>query len=194
MERHQYIETSRGVLTTEGLTFYDAKHQYFYNGKELSGITGKIGKKLKKNFESSFVEEGRSQGQHVHQSIETFIKTGREVSIHPAVVWALKQIRACEAQGYSLFSEVLISDFSAFATAVDILAVKAGSNEVILFDTKAGVFNRPYVTLQLSIEKWMIEETTDFRVKSAYCISTRDKELYPVFFEDKKKARAVLYS
>ena len=193
MEKHRYLETSRGVLTTEGLTFYDAKHQYFYNGKELSGITGKIGKKLKKNFESSFVEEGRSQGQHVHQAIETYIKTGEMVSVHPAVEWALRQLAGCAVQGFTLYSEVLVSDFSAHATAVDICAVKNGTNEVILFDTKAGVFNRSYVTLQLSIEKWMIEETTDYRVKSAYCISTRDKELYPIFFEDKKKARAVLY-
>lgn len=191
--KHEYHEISKGTLVTEGLTFYAEKHEYFYNGKKLSGITGMIGKKLKKNFEHSFVEEGRSQGQHVHEAIEAYIKTGKIITVHSAANWAIAELAKIEKSGKTLYSEVLVSDFKSFATAADIIAVVNGTKDIILCDTKAGVFNRDYVSIQLSIEKAMIEETTDFRVKEAWCISTRDREFYPVFFKDKKDMKALLY-
>ena len=192
-QKHEYHEISQGVLITEGLTFYPEKHEYFYNGKKLSGITGMIGKKLKKNFEHSFVEEGRSQGQHVHEAIETFIKTGKIITVHTAANWAIAELAKIMKSGKTLYSEVLVSDFNEFATAIDILAVVNGTKDVILVDTKAGVFSRDYVTIQLSIEKAMIEETTDFHVKEAWCISTRDREFYPIFFKGKDEMKSLLY-
>lgn len=192
-KKHEYHEISRGTLVTEGLTFYPEKHEYFYNGKKLSGITGTVGKKLKRNYDCGHVEEGRMQGSHVHEAIEAFIKTGKIITVHPAANWAIKELEKIAAKGRKIYSEVLVSDFDAHATACDILVLIEGTNDVILCDTKAGEFKRDYVTLQLSIEKMMIEETTDYRVKEAYCISTRDREFYPIFFKRKQEMKALLY-
>lgn len=194
MAKHEYHEISKGTLVTEGLTFYPEKHEYFYNGKKLSGITGAIGKKLKRNYDTVHVEEGRTQGSHVHAAIEAFIKTGKIITVHPAANWAIAELKKIIASGKTLYSEVLVSDFDSFATAADIVAVVDGTNDIILCDTKAGEFKRDYVTMQLSMEKAMIEATTDYHVKAAFCISTRDREFYPVFFKDKKEMMALLYA
>jgi hypothetical protein len=173
MTKHSYLCTSRGRLLTDGLSFEEEGHRYLYRGHDLSGVTGKISKKLKKNFDTSFVDEGRNQGNHVHDAIERYLTEGKSSSVHPAVTFATGKLSEFQEQGMVLYSEVLVSDFKAFASAVDILAVLP-DGKVILFDTKAGVFNREYVSWQLGVYKQFIEDTTDFVVSRCYCLSTRD--------------------
>jgi hypothetical protein len=183
----------RGVLKVAGLTFNEKDHEYYYKGKILPGITGKIGKMLKKKFPDDFVEEGRAQGSHVHKAIETWIKTGNVISVHPAAVWAIENLKALkDKKGGFLFSEVLVSDFKVCASSIDIMHY-FNDKTCDIFDTKAGVFSRPYVTLQLGVYKYFVEEFFGFRVKGCYCISTRDKEIYTIFPAEKAEIKSLLY-
>ena len=188
----QYTEIGQGKLIVDGLHFYSEKHEYFYKGTKLSGVTGLIGKRLNKNFETTFVEEGRAQGSHVHDAIEAFILTGRKTSVHPDARWAMHELEGLQEKGHKLYSEVLVSDYDKYASAIDILDVVNGNNDVFIFDTKAGNFNREYVSWQLGIYKYFLETTSLFRVKRCYCLSTKDHDIYPIIPRDEEDVIGLL--
>jgi hypothetical protein len=187
-----YVREGRGELKLPGLSLDKESHTYRINGNVLSGVTGKISKRLRKNFNNDFVDEGRGQGSHVHMAIEEYIKTGREVSAHPAACWATAQLRFIEESGTTLFSEVLITDYTKYASAIDILSVdKEGL--LSLFDTKAGNFDREYVSWQLGIYKLFFETLTNKCVYRCYCMSTKDKDFYPIIPRGKADVLSLLY-
>lgn len=188
---HEYHAVSKGTLITEGLTFDKEKHEYLYRGKQLSGVTGLISKKQKKNFSTSHVEEGRVQGSHVHDAIETYLREGKITSAHPAARWALNELKGFEEDGFLLFSEVLVSDFTKYASAIDIMAVVGDG--VYLFDTKAGNFDRAYVTLQLSVYKYFLERYTTYKVDRLFCMSTKHRDFYPVIARSHEEVEELLY-
>lgn len=191
MGTHEYHQASRGRLITEGLTFDAEKHEYYYNGKSLSGVTGLISKKQKKNFATGHVEEGRSQGSHVHAAIEEYITLGTVSSVHPDARWAIEEIKGFEQDGYKIFSEVLVSDFNKYASAIDIFAID--HDAIYLFDTKAGNFDRAYVTWQLSIYKYFLETQTKYRVDRLFCMSTKHHDFYPIIPKGTDEVEGLLY-
>jgi len=183
---------SKGVIQTEGLSFDKEAHKYYFRGTELSGITGSIGKKLKKNFPEGIVEEHRGQGNHVHDAIETWIKLGVVKSVHPSVTWAIETLRERRSTNMShLFSEVVVSDFKRYASCVDILEYFT-EKECDIYDTKAGAFSRPYVSLQLGVYKYFLEEFMDIKVRNCWCLATKDKEVYPIFPAERSKVISLL--
>jgi hypothetical protein len=192
MRKHLYFNTGKGSLECSGLTLNKDAHEYFFKGHELSGITGLVGKKLKKKFESTFVEEGRAQGSHIHDAIEYYIRTGLLSSVHPAARWAINELKGFEEDGHKLYSEVLVSDFKQYASAIDILDV-VKDNQVIIFDTKAGNFSRDYVSWQLGVYKYFLEGTTDYEVMSCYCLSTKDRDFYPIIPRSAADVKGLLY-
>ena len=188
-----FTELSPGRLQYPDLVFDKEGHWYLYKGKKLSGVTGVIGKRMKKNFESTFVEEGRTQGSHIHDAIEAYITTGEEISVHPAARWATEQLRGYrEDYGYTLFSEVVITDRKKYASAIDILAL-APDGSVVLFDTKAGNFDREYVSWQLGIYKYFLEGMSTAQVRRCYCLSTKDRDVYPIIPRDEADVKGLLY-
>lgn len=180
-----------GVLRLPGIELSKDTHEYTYNGRRLSGITSLISRRLKKNFDTDFVEEGRSQGIHVHNAIETYIKAGDVFSAHPAAHWAIEQLKGWQEGGMKLFSEVIVTDRQYYASPIDILAVK--DDEVFLFDVKAGNFIRESVTWQLSIYKYFLYLLTGIKASRLFCISTKDKFVYPVIAKEESDIVALLY-
>jgi len=172
--------------------FDEAKHEYFYRGKKLSGITGVISKKLGLKYSNEFVGEHAEEGIHVHKAIQKWIETGDSGSVHPGVTW-LTGIFGKYYLAEKLYSEVLVSDFDKYASAVDIIS-DTGSG-LILFDIKKGKFNREYVTWQLSIYKHFIENSVLYAppVKECVCISLKDKEFYPIFPKTEVDVKKLLY-
>ena len=191
-EYYPFIKEGKGELRVPGLTLDKESHTYYLNGHKLSGITGKINKRLKKNFDTDFVDEGRGQGSHVHDAIETYIKSGEEVSVHPAARWATAQLRFLQESGHALFSEVLITDSKRYASAIDILDIDS-DGRVSLFDTKAGNFDREAVSWQLGIYKYLFEAMTGNKVYKCYCMSTKDKDFYPIIPRGREDVAAILY-
>jgi hypothetical protein len=186
-----------------GVSFDEDKHEYWYKGKQLSGVTGLIARKLGLKYSTSFVDEHREEGLHIHKAVQRWIETGDADSVHPGVQWVTGIFRNKYPEG-NLYSEVLITDFHQYASSVDII-LDTGDG-IVLFDIKKGVFKRDYVTLQLSVYKYFIDglfflasngtiKGVDIlpNVIGCVCICLKDKEFYPIFPKSEKDISNMLY-
>ena len=186
-----------------GVTFDEAKHEYWHKGKKLSGITGMVSKKLGLKYDNAFVSEHAEEGIHVHKAIQRWIEAGNPESVHPGVQWLVNTFESQECfkrkedspRFWETFSEVLVSDKKQYASAVDIvcdfgIGLKEG---LVLWDIKKGVFKREYVTWQLSVYKYLIEKFTNFWVHDCICACLKDKEYYPIFPKPAGEVEKLLY-
>jgi CRISPR/Cas system-associated exonuclease Cas4 (RecB family) len=128
----------------------------------------------------------------VHAAIDTFVKTGEEISVHPAARWAVEQLRGFQEAGHKLYSEVIITDKKMYASAIDILDITP-CGSIFIFDTKAGNFMRDSVSWQLGIYKYFLYIMTGYEVSRCYCISTKDKDIYPVIPRIESDVKNLLY-
>ena len=179
-----------------GVEFDEGKHEYWYKGKRLSGITGLVSKKLGLKYSSEFVGEHAAEGIHVHAAVQRWIETGESGSAHPGVAWLVNELSAPIRGRKNMYSEVLVSDFSRYASLVDIMWRPMGSSmrEVVgIADIKKGVFNREYATWQLSIYKYFIEAYAQLRVVECACYCLKDKEQYPIFPKKAPEVEGLLY-
>ena len=80
------------LMLAKGVEFIEDKHEYWYNGKQLSGITGIISKKLGLKMPKEFVEEHQMEGIHVHKAVQKWIETGNPDSVHPGVKWLIETL------------------------------------------------------------------------------------------------------
>jgi hypothetical protein len=181
--------------------FDEAKHEYWYKGKQLSGVTGLIAKKLGIKMPQEFVEEHQEEGIHVHKAVQKWIETGDSGSIHPGVRWLIDTFvlrvelarKSIPWRKIDVYSEVLVSDLKQYASAVDVVVAAPELQAVSIFDIKKGVFKREYVTWQLSIYKYFIEKYTDIKVGECVCICIRDREYYDIFPKSYEQVEKLLY-
>jgi hypothetical protein len=176
------------LVLAQGVSFVEADHTYWYKGKQLSGVTGLITKKLNMRIPEGFMDEHRDEGIHVHKAIQTFIETGECKSIHPGVRWLVDRWQFDKALRYS---EVLVSDFKRYASAIDV--VDDCGDGFVLYDIKKGQFKRDYVTWQLSIYKYFAEKAGK-TVKECICICLRDQDFYKIFPKSHEEVEKLLYS
>jgi hypothetical protein len=176
-----------------GVVFNEARHEYHLKGRQLSGVTGVIGKRLGTKMPEQFVDEVRNEGLHVHHAIEDWIGSGLTKcnSIHPGVMWMTQTLLDHCVGPKQLFAEVLVSDLQQYASAVDIVVLTT-YGKLDLFDMKRS-FKRTSVTWQLSIYKYFIEKFTDYEVGKLWCAAFRDKEYYPVFAKSAEEVEGLLY-
>ena len=181
-----------------GVSFDEAKHEYWYRGRQLSGVTGLISKKLGLHYDNAFVSEHAEEGIHVHKAIQEFINTGRTESVHPGVRWLIdrwchdgSRVDASLILGFHKYSEVLVSDFKQYASAIDIVE-EAPDGTMRIYDIKNGKMNRQYVTWQLSIYKYFIEKRGS-TVGECLCISLRDQDVYKIFPKSAEEVERFLY-
>jgi hypothetical protein len=168
---------------------FDAdKHEYWYRRKQLSGVTGLISKKLRLKMPQEFVEEHQLEGIHVHKAVQKWIENGDPESVHTGVKWLIETFPASQGAAYS---EVLVTDFKQYASAVDIVQETDGG--LIIYDIKKGLFKREYVTWQLSIYKYFIEKCAGRKVASCVCICMKDREYYDIFPKSPEQVERLLY-
>lgn len=172
-----------------GVEFFEDKHEYYYKGRKLSGVTGLIAEKLKIKMPEEFVGERQAEGIHVHKAVQKWIETGDSGSIHPGPTW----VESCfMGLREGLCSEVLVSDFERYASSVDVVYVH-DDRVLDLYDIKTGVFKRDYCTWQLSIYKYFIERTTTAKVGKLEVLCLKDHEIYPIFAMPAEKVEKLLY-
>lgn len=182
--------------------FDEEKHEYFYMGKQLSGVTGLISKKLGLKYGNEFVSEAAEEGVHVHKAVQRWVETGDSGSVHPGVRFVVSRLGVLRDAG-KCASEVLVSDFKRYASAVDIVVdtgqarsedkLQKFTRLVNVYDLKTGKFNRGYVTWQLSIYKYFIERFTKFGVKDCLCLALKDQEVYQIFPKCVGQVEGLLY-
>jgi hypothetical protein len=78
------------LVLAPNVSFDEDRHEYWYKGKKLSGVTGLIAKKLGIKMPEEFVSGHQEEGIHVHKAIQRWIETGDSGSIHPGVGWLTK--------------------------------------------------------------------------------------------------------
>jgi hypothetical protein len=172
-----------------GVEFFEDKHEYYYEGRKLSGVTGLIAEKLKIKMPEEFVGERQAEGVHVHKAVQRWIETGVSGSVHPAVAW----LTACfGGERKRLSSEVLVSDLKRYASSVDVVDLHE-DGVLDLYDIKTGQFKRDYCTWQLSIYQYFIESYTDRTVGKCEVLCCKDKEVYPIFTRPAEDVEKLLY-
>lgn len=177
----------------KAVTFDEENHKYFFEGRELHGVTSAIGRILGKNFpDNDTVKLAVIYGHDVHKESEMWIKEGREPSSE-AGLWVTQYLKDFQSVvGVLKFeAELLVSDFKSTASCIDIVAhLKDG--KAVLFDIKTtSKFDREYCSLQLSCYKRLYEEVYGETVTAMYVLSTKSRRAFRILEQDKSKVQKV---
>jgi hypothetical protein len=178
-----------------GVEFDKDAHEYTYKGKPLSGITGKVCKRLGLKYGGSKVNAKRIAGSNAHDAIEEWIKSGglRCTTMNLGVVWMTKTLLDKVSDVVAVFSEVLVSDKKIYASAVDVILQHSNRTDLTIADAKNGVFKREYLEWQLGIYKYLIEKYTTYKVKTCLCIALKERMYYKITPRDTRAVEELLY-
>ena len=184
------------IIFAPGVSFDKEAHEYFYKGVKLSGITSKVGPRsgyghMKEGFKN-VLGEMAAEGNHVHDTIEEWIKSGltKWNTIHPSAVFVRDHL--LELGNLKLQAETLVSDFKRYASAIDILAF-VGKNEVDIYDIKRS-FNREYVSWQLSVYKYLVETYSKYRVRKMGVFASKDRRFFDdIEYKGTEEVKELLY-
>lgn len=177
-------------MSRQDIRFNEEKHIYTYKGKELSGVTGIIGKRLNKSFDKAegFVDIYRDFGKELHKEMEEWARSGKKPCRLDAL-WVVGELNK-RWPGYAKLPEVLVSDYRRVASAID-LVVYTNPMHAILIDYKTGHFDREYCSFQLGFYKWMLELDGDFRVDETYVINPKSKTVFKVTPKSKERCESL---
>lgn len=186
----------------KAVTFDEEAHKYFYNGKELHGVTGAIGKLMGKSFpDTDVVKLATMYGSDVHKEVENYFNehenffNDTKLSSEGAewVVDTLKDF--CNNVPETLLNiecEVMVSDFEGTASKVDIV-VRTRDNKAYLFDIKTtSKFDRAYCSLQLSIYKKLFEACYGMKVEGMSVLATKMKRRFKILQQEESKVQKIL--
>lgn len=191
----------------KAVTFNEEEHKYFYEGKELHGVTKAIGKLMGKSFpDTDVVKIATMYGTDVHKEVENYFNkhdhwfNDSQLSTEGAK-WVVEELRCfCDSlildRATSVECEVMVSDFEGTASKVDVV-VTTVEGFAYLFDIKTtSKFDRSYCSLQLSVYKKLFEacyggrETG--RVNSMFVLGTKAKRRFRIIEQDDSKVQKIL--
>lgn len=178
----------------KSVTFDEENHKYFYNGKELHGVTGAIGKLMGKSFPDNVtIQASVIYGHDVHKESELWIKEGKEPSTEAGkwVVQYLKDMKSqCNVRHFD--AELLVSDFEKTASCIDIVAHLPG-RKAVLFDIKTtSRFDRAYCSLQLSVYKRLYEACYGGTVCGLFVLGTKSRRAFRIIEQEAGKVQKIL--
>lgn len=166
-------------LNKSGVLYDDASHKYYYNGRELKGITGMLHEfvfpNMYKNVDKETLERAKERGTLIHEQVELFASLGAEPSLG-----CVKEFKSfLKENGYEIVgSEYVIRIGEYHASAIDLVVHKIGApdDEVEIWDIKCTYsVNRPYVCWQNSLYKYGFEcLNPSLKVVKIRCMWLRD--------------------
>lgn len=187
----------------KSVVFNEEEHKYWYNGKELHGVTGAIGKLMGKNFpDTDTVKLATMYGSDVHKDVENYFNkhdyffNDSELSTEGAK-WIVSELkRFCDSlildRADRIECEVMVSDFEGTASKVDVVVTTVEGN-AYLFDIKTtSTFDRPYCSLQLSVYKRLYEACYDRNVNSMFVLGTKSQRTFRILQQEDSKVRKIL--
>lgn len=174
--------------------FDDKNHRYFFDGKELKGITGAIGRYLGKKFpDTDRMKLAALYGADVHKEIEKHYNNGGELFTE-----AGKKVEEIISQMITeeiverIESEVMVSDFESTASKVDIV-IHLPDNRVWLLDIKTtSKFDRAYCSFQLSVYKKLYEECYGKKVEKLFVIGTKSGRCFTILPQEESKVARII--
>ena len=187
----------------KAVTFNEEEHKYFYEGKELHGVTGAIGKIMGKSFpDTDVVKLATMYGTDVHKEVENYFNrhdhwfNNSQLSTEGAK-WVVEELRRfCDSlildRATSIECEVMVSDFEGTASKVDIV-LRTLSNKAYLFDIKTtSKFDRAYCSLQLSVYKKLFEACYGTRVDGMFVLGTKPKRQFRIIEQTDAMVQKIL--
>lgn len=180
----------------KSIIFDEENHKYFFNGKELHGVTGAIGKKLGHVFPEGVghIEVGKEYGHQLHSDVEHYFNDGNTLLATEGSKWVISQIEEFGKSKGGLNKvecEVTVSDFEGTASKIDIVA---HTNEgAYLFDIKTtSKFDRVYCSLQLSVYAHLYEQNYNENVLGLFVLGTKSKRLFRIIYQGKEAVEKIL--
>lgn len=187
----------------KAVTFDDENHKYWYNGKELYGVTTPICKIMGKKFpDTDRVKLATMYGSDVHKEVERYFNNhsyrfnDSELSTEGAK-WVVEELKRKADEWLLDFidtieCEVMVSDFEGTASKVDVV-MRTTSGNVWLFDIKTtSTFDRPYCSLQLSIYKKLYEQNYGGTVCGLFVLGTKAKRCFRIIEQSQAKVDMIL--
>lgn len=191
----------------KAVTFNEEEHKYFYEGRELHGVTGAIGKLMGKSFpDTDVVKLATMYGTDVHKEVENYFNkhdhwfNDSQLSTEGAK-WVVEELRSfCDSlildRATSVECEVMVSDFEGTASKVDVV-IRTYEGFAYLFDIKTtSKFDRSYCSLQLSVYKKLFEacygSRENGRVNSMFVLGTKAKRRFRIIEQDDSKIQKIL--
>ena len=187
----------------KAVTFNEEEHKYFYEGKELHGVTVAIGKLTGKSFpDTDVVKLATMYGTDVHKEVENYFNrhghwfNNSQLSTEGAK-WVVEELRCfwhslILDRATSIECEVMVSDFEGTASKVDIV-LRTLSNKAYLFDIKTtSHFDREYCSLQLSVYKKLFEACYGMEVVGLYVLATKLKRVFKILEKENSKVQKIL--
>lgn len=178
----------------KGVVFNEEAHRYFYDGRELLGVTGAVCSLLGKSFpDTDVVKLAAIYGSDVHKEIENHFNSNGKLWTDGAkfAVKAVEDFCLDLHEKADVESEVMVSDFVSTASKVDIVVHTA--DRAWLFDVKTTAqLDRPYCSLQLSVYKKLYEECYGLKVEGLYVLGTKTKRMYRILAQDEAKVARIL--
>lgn len=187
----------------KAVTFDEEAHKYFYNGKELHGVTGAIGKLMGKSFPSTdVVKLATMYGSDVHKEVENYFNNhdhwfnDSELSTEGAK-WIVTELKVfCDSlildRATSIECEVMVSDFEGTASKVDVV-IRTYEGYAYLFDIKTtSHFDRAYCSLQLSVYSRLFEDNYGLKVNSMFVLGTKSQRRFRILQQEDSKVRKIL--
>lgn len=185
------------------VVFNEKEHSYWYQGKQLRGVTGAIGKLMGKQFpDTDTVKLATMYGSDVHKEVENYFNRNglwfndSELSTEGAK-WIIAELRRfCDGlildPAERIECEVMVSDFEGTASKVDVVVTTAGGN-AYLFDIKTtSTFDRPYCSLQLSVYKRLYEACYDRNVYALFVLGTKARRTFRIIQQADAKVAKIL--
>ena len=187
----------------KSVVFNEEEHTYWYNGKELHGVTTPICKVMGKNFpDNDRVKLATMYGSDVHKEVEKYFNdhdyqfNNSELTTQGAK-WVVEELRRKADEWVSDFidtveCEVMVSDFEGTASKIDVV-MRTKSGNVWLFDIKTtSTFDRPYCSLQLSIYRRLYEQNYDGTVCGLFVLGTKAKRTFRIIEQSQAKVDMIL--
>lgn len=180
-------------MLIDTLVFDEQTHTYFFQGKQLSGITGLLKKSSLSSGENlpDRLAIASVKGKKIHKAVEIALKTRRLPKDEDAL-WCIHSLLLLypSLSSMRVDSELLVSDFVNFASAVDI--VVHGRSFVDIFDIKTGNFDADYCASQLGFYVWLLKVSRNITVRYCYVLATKDRTIYPICPISEKEIRVIL--
>jgi hypothetical protein len=187
------------------VVFNEEEHTYWYQGRELHGVTGAIGKLMGKKFpDTDNVKIATMYGSDVHKEVENYFNkheykfNDSELSTKGAqwIIDELRRFTVLAEEGEDKLDmiecEVMVSDFIGTASKVDIV-LRTKQNKVWLFDIKTTTtFDRPYCSLQLSVYKRLYEQNYGGTVMGMFVLGTKAKRAFRIIEQPFTKVDKIL--
>lgn len=181
----------------KSVVFNEEEHKYHYNGKELKGVTGAIGKILGKSFpDTDTVKIATLYGSDVHKEVENFFNNNGVLSTEGGK-WVVEELNDfamehCEINSKMTQCEVMVSDFEGTASKVDVV-MHNGIGGVYLFDIKTtSHFDREYCSLQLSVYKRLYEKCYGEEVLGLFVLGTKSRRVFRILQKEDKWVDKIL--